>query len=150
VRNAAIAVLAGAGAAALYSVLSPEETPERDLLRSRRNRQADPRARAEASAMHVPKDHVLSLDDARGQTKIDADGGPLVLWIELPAGYRYQIRRTEGTARVLLVAERDEAGGHWFGFEFRKDGDAKLTVTRAGRYVTHFHVWARNVGRGIG
>lgn len=146
-KTAATIAIAAVGGAALYSWLSPHETPEHELMRVRnRRRDSDDEPHQD---LHVAStQHVLRVSDARVAQKIDADGGPLVLWLELPDERPYQVRKTHGSALVRAISERRENGAHWFGFEFRRDGDAKLTVTCHGRYVTHFSVTAKNVGRG--
>lgn len=143
-KPVAIAALSAVGAAALWSALVPEPTPEHELLRVRRRRndRDDGPDRALAA-----DDHILRPADARKTHKIDAGGDPLVVWIELPAERGYLARKQSGAAIVRSHPEAQRDGSAWFAFEFRTDGDAKIVVTSRGRVITHFLVQAKNVGR---
>lgn len=136
-KPATIALLSAGGAAALYSWLSPTTTPEPELLRVRRS----------TPSPVGPAAHVLGPADARTLHKLDAEGGPLSVWIELPAGPPYLVRRVSGSAIVRPLGEHVRDGIHMFGFELRTSGDVRFDVRSQGRVLMHFNVQGKNVGR---
>lgn len=140
-RAAAVALLGGAAVVALSELLDDEPSDERELLRVRNRGPAN-----EVASAPTPREHVLQLDDDRQPRKIDADRQPLMLWVRLPTGRSWYVRK-EGTAYLSRAAEHVRDDAHWFGFRVTKGGDAKLTVLESGRYVGHFNVKITNLQR---
>lgn len=134
-----------AGAAALISATSDlEETPDSELT-------AVPWRNAPLSSDRrwVPDDHVLDVNDTRSVKKIDAANQPCTVWIKLPAGESYYLRKTAGSAGVRQVAYHELEDATWSAFSVYRSGDFKIAVRSAhGEYKGHFSIKVSNVGRG--
>jgi hypothetical protein len=140
----AVAVIAAGATAMIYRAVSdprPEDPGSSEL----RFVPAKSRNRS-----WVPSEHILTIDDTRGVTKIEAHKQPCVIWLKLPPGDSYRVvRAAGGSAGVRNVAYHEAEDATWSAFDVYREGDFKLSVKdRAGKFLGRFSIRVLNVGRG--